>query len=301
MKILITGVSAYAGFHAATRLAALGHEVTGLARDPAAPRLDILRMHEVAIVKGDVADAATYAQALAESDAVIHTMLDKKNLMGTDRALFAALEGAPPARKPRRFVYTTGCSIFGKVSPPVIDETQEPNPDHPLAFRRVLEKEALALKNACATVVRPGFMFGRDGYNSVSADWFEMAEKGDVVFRGDREKGWSWIHIADLAEAYRRVIEAEEAAVRGEIFHLADDLRPKSLDVMLACVAAAGFTGAVRFEGPLKGDNVSTWFDQNEFITSQKARERLRWKPKRAGVIESAPLIYASWKAVTSS
>ncbi len=87
-------------------------------------------------------------------------------------------------------------------------------------------------------MLRPGFMFGRDGFNSVTADWFELAESGDPVFRGDREKGWSWIHIADLAEAYRLVAEAEDAVVGGEIFHLADDRRPRSVDVMRACVAA---------------------------------------------------------------
>ena len=101
----------------------------------------------------------------------------------------------------------------------------------------------------------------------------------------------------DLAEAYRLVVEADDATVRGEIFHLADDLRPKSLDVMLACVSAAGYAGAVRFEGPMKGDNVSTWFDQNEFITSKKAREKLGWRARHAGVIESAPAVYAAWKA----
>ena len=178
-----------------------------------------------------------------------------------------------------------------------MDETQEPHPDHALAFRRTLEKEALALNNVCATVVRPGFMFGRDGWNSVASDWFEMAEGGDCVFRGDREKGWSWIHIADLAEAYRLVVEADERVVKGEVFHLADEFRPKSLDVLLACAAAAGYRGAIRFEGPLKGDNISTWFDQNEFITSKKAREKLGWRARHAGVIESAPAVYAAWKA----
>lgn len=297
MKVFVTGVSGYAGFHAALRLSAAGHEVTGLVRNPDNPRLDTLRVHEVDLLRGDAGEPDTYRDALAASDAIIHTMLDKKRLFETDRALFAAIGGLPPRARRRRFVYTTGCSIFGKVAAPIMDETVEPNPDHPLAFRRQLEREALAVANVSATVVRPGFMFGRDGFNSVSADWFEMAESGDPVFRGDREKGWSWIHIADLAEAYRLVVEAEDGAVAGEVFHLADELRPRSLDVMRACVAAAGFAGEIRFEGSKKGDNISTWFDQNEFITSAKASERLGWRARHAGVIESAPRIFAAWKA----
>src|SRR5579862_2492273 len=252
MKVFVTGVSGYAGFYGALRLAATGHTVTGLVRNPEQPRLNILRAQEIALLTGDVGLVESYRSELERSDVVIHTMLDKNRPLDTDRALFAALAALPSRTPRRRFVYTTGCSIFGKVSPAVIDETTEPNPEHPLAFRRTLEKEALALATVDTVVLRPGFMFGNDGYNSVSADWFEMAKSGDVVFRGDRERGWSWIHIADLAEAYRLVVEASAAVVAGEVFHLADERRPKSLDVMRACVAAAGYTSDIRCEGPMK-------------------------------------------------
>jgi nucleoside-diphosphate-sugar epimerase len=210
--------------------------------------------------------------------------------------LFRAMAELPPRTPPRRFIYTTGCSIFGKVSAAIMDERTEPNPDHPLAFRRELEREALALKNVSTVVLRPGFMFGNDCFNSVSADWFAMAEGGDPVFRGDRERGWSWIHISDLAEAYRLVVEADDSAVKGEIFHIADDRRPRSIDVMRACADAAGYRGDIRFDEPKKGDNISTWFNQNEFVTSQKARERLGWSARHAGIIESAKQVYQSWK-----
>jgi nucleoside-diphosphate-sugar epimerase len=296
MKIFVTGVSGYAGFHAALRLSSTGHAVTGLVRNPEQPRLNILRMHEIALLRGDVGQPETYRAEIERSDVIIHTMLDKKRPLDTDRALFAALEELPTRTPPRRFVYTTGCSIFGKLPIAVMDESTEPNPDHPLAFRRGLEKEALALRNVSTVVLRPGFMFGSDGYNSVSTDWFAMAEEGDPVFRGDRERGWSWIHISDLAEAYRLVAEADEGLVKGEIFHLADDRRPRSLDVMRACLDAADYPGDIRFEESKKGDNISTWFNQNEFITSQKARERLGWNPRHAGIIESARQVYRSWK-----
>lgn len=297
MRVFVTGVSGYAGFYAALRLAATGHTVTGLVRNPAQPRLNILRMQEVTLICGDVGEAGTYRTELQRSDVVIHTMLDKKRPFETDRALFAALQELPPRTPRRRFIYTTGCSIFGKVPAAVMDERTEPNPDHPLAFRRGLEREALAIGNVSTVVLRPGFMFGNDGFNSVSTDWFAMAEAGDAVFRGDRERGWSWIHIADLAEAYRLVVEADEGIVGGEIFHLADEYRPRSLDVMRACVDAAGYKGDVRFEGPMKGDNISTWFNQNEFVTSHKARERLGWSTRHHGIIETAKTVHAAWKA----
>jgi nucleoside-diphosphate-sugar epimerase len=297
MRVFVTGVSGYAGFYAALRLAATGHTVTGLVRNPEQPRLNILRMQEVALIRGDVGQSGAYRTELERSDVVIHTMLDKKRPLETDRALFAALQELPPRTPRRRFIYTTGCSIFGKVSVAIMDESTEPNPDHPLAFRRGLEREAFALSNVSTVVLRPGFMFGNDGFNSVSADWFAMAEQGDAVFRGDRERGWSWIHIADLAEAYRLVVEADEGVVSGDVFHLADERRPRSLDVMRACFDAAGCTRDIRFEGPMKGDNISTCFNQNEFITPRKARERLGWSTRHDGIIETAKTVYEAWKA----
>ena len=58
MKVFVTGVSGYAGFYAALRLAAAGHNVTGLVRHPEQPRLNTLRIQEVRLVTGDVGEVA---------------------------------------------------------------------------------------------------------------------------------------------------------------------------------------------------------------------------------------------------
>jgi nucleoside-diphosphate-sugar epimerase len=300
MKVFLTGASGYAGFHVALRLAAAGHTVTGLVRHPEQPRLQALRLHEISIIQGDVAKPETYRAALEESDAVVHTMLDKENHFETDRTFFRTLQELSPRTPRRRLIYTTGVSIIGKVPVPVLDETIEPNPAQPISFRRQLEREAFALSNVGTVVLRPGFMFGDDGFNSISTDWFAMAEQGDPVFRGDQEKGWSWIHVADLAEAYRLALEADESAVAGEIFHIVDQHRPRCLDVMRACLDAAGYTGQVRLEGPVKGDNISMWFDQDGYSSSQKARERLGWTSRHDSVIASAKRLFNAWKAAQS-
>jgi len=282
MRILITGVSGYAGYYAAIRLAAAGHDVTGLVRNPDHPRLNILRSREIKLAVGDVSQPETYRELLENSNVIIHTMLDKKAPLATDRALFAAI-GALPEQPGahRRFIYVTGCSIFGKLDVRIMDETTEPNPKHFLAFRRDLEKEALALKNVGVVVLRPGFMYGNDS--------------GEGIYRGDRAKSWSWIHIDDLAEAFLLATEAERA-IDGELFCLADDRQPLCVDVMRRCVTVAGYQGEITFAGPMEGNNTSTWFDQNELMTSEKARRILGWIPRRAGILEDAPAAYAAWK-----
>src|SRR3954451_15687716 len=122
MRVFVTGASGYAGFYAALRLAATGHTVTGLVRHPDQPRLNLLRMQEVALLQGDVGQPESYRAELERSDVIIHTMLDKKGPHETDRALFGALQALPPRTPRRRFIYTTGCSIFGKLPVPVMDE-----------------------------------------------------------------------------------------------------------------------------------------------------------------------------------
>ena len=297
MKVFLTGASGYAGFHAALALTAAGYAVTGVVRRPDTPRLEFLRMQQIKLIRGDVAEPDSYRAELEQCDAIVHTMLDKKRHFETDRTFFEVIESLSKRPKRRRLVYTTGVSIIGKADVPILDETIEPHPQHPLGFRRTLEREAFALKNACTVVLRPGFIYGMDGFNSVSTDWFAMAEGGECVFRGDQEKGWSWTHVTDLADAYLLAMEAEESVVEGEIFHIVDERRPKGRDVMRACLDAAGYKGPIVAGEPKKGDNISMWFDQNGYSSSAKARQRLGWRSRQAGVIESADRLFAAWTA----
>lgn len=294
MHIFITGVGGYAGFHAAARLAAAGHQVVGLTRTTARRRLDILRAREVTLLAGDVGSVADYRPALEAADVIVHSLLDWRHPLETDRALFAALAALPKhAGSKRRLIYITGCSIYGKVPELVMDERTEPNPEHALAFRRALEIDALNLELS-TVVLRPGFMYGNDGHSSATADWFLMGKAGDAVFYGDRDKGWSWIHVDDLADAILRVAEAG-AEVDGQLFCLADAHRPRCLEVMRRCLDVAGYAGEIRFAPA--GPGKAARFDQNEFITSAKARRLLGWDPHRPGVLDGAAAAFAAWEA----
>lgn len=297
MHILITGINGYAGFHAALAFAAAGHTVEGITRDASNPRLDELRRHQVRVITGDLGRPGGWADAISRADVFLHTVMDHADPVGTDRKLFKTLDNpVGRSRVPLRFIYTTGCSIHGKVPELIMDENTGANPDHALAFRLSLETEALSLANVRTVVVRPGFMYGCDGQNSMAARWFAMAGPEPFVFRGDLEKGWSWVHIADLARAYVLVGEAGRS-IDGEVFCLADEQRPKVFDVMRACLDVARHKAGTVFGDRNEADLSSTWFDQNEFITSAKARRVLGWVPHHTGVIDTIGEFYASWRA----
>jgi nucleoside-diphosphate-sugar epimerase len=138
-------------------------------------------------------------------------------------------------------------------------------------------------------------MYGNDGQSSMSGRWFAMGETGEVTYRGDPEKGWSWVHVTDLADAYVRIVEGGRS-LGDEVFCLADEQRLQCLGVMTACAREAGFTGQVQLAPADPQDWTSVVFDQNEFITSGKARRRLGWMPHHPGILDDLPAYYQAWK-----
>ena len=82
MKVLITGVTGFLGWRAATLLAARGHDVLGLARPGAAARVhrerelgvDLREVREVALlaVRRVSADLAAQAAAVDVQRAAVH-------------------------------------------------------------------------------------------------------------------------------------------------------------------------------------------------------------------------------------
>ena len=278
-------------------------QVYGLVRDDSKPRAKALQRYEVELAIGDIKQPETYRQYLENSDVLIHAMMDFQDPQEADLKLFETLRQVAEATpRNRLIIYTTGCSIYGKCPERIMDETTLGNPDHQLAFRMDLEQElfAMPIPQCRKVVLRPGFMYGLDGQSSVSGMWFGMGEQGKAVYRGDSEKGWSWVHISDLAEAYVRVAEGG-VAIDGEIFCIADEQRPKCVEVMQACLKAAGYEGAIDFAPPQDDDVTSTWFNQNEFITSRKAFRTLGWNPRHIRILDEIEIYYASWKAAQSN
>ena len=304
MKILVTGATGYAGYHAAIAFRQAGHQVSGLVRDDGKERARELLRYEVKLARGDLSNSDTYRQHIEDSDVLIHTVLDFNNPQETDRKLFNTLQQVAKSSRSQRqrlFIYTTGCSIYGKRPERVMDETTPANPDHALAFRMQMESELfnMDMPRVSRVVLRPGFMYGLDGHSSISGQWFSMGEKGEAIYRGDRDKGWSWVHVGDLARAY--VMVAESAAnLDRQVFCVADEQRYKCLEVMQACLAAAGYEGEIEFAASDDEDITSTWFDQNEFIISGKIRRWLGWFPRHTGLIDEIETYYSSWKAARS-
>ncbi|AXX33298.1 NAD-dependent epimerase/dehydratase family protein [Actinosynnema pretiosum subsp. pretiosum] len=289
MKILVIGATGYVGSRLAPALRRAGHTVLGLTRDPASPGARALAAAEVIPVAGELGDPASYRAHLAGVDAVVHLAMDLGDPAGSDRALFAELldAGSP------HLVYTTGCSSYGRVDAPVLDETTPGNPDSPLAFRFALERE-LAATGLPHTVLRPGFVYGGDARTSQSGNWFAAGRDGRAVFFGDRARSWTWVHVDDLVDACTAAVD-RLAEVDGEVFCVGEEDAPTALEVFTACVRAAGHTGPVEFAPIAEAGWLDQAADQDEVMTSAKARRLLGWTPRRTGVLADVDTYFTAW------
>ncbi|GGP47352.1 NAD-dependent epimerase/dehydratase family protein [Saccharothrix coeruleofusca] len=293
MQILVIGAAGYAGRQVATALRRQGHSVLGMTRDTTSARATALTAAEVRPVAGDLADPASYRSHLREVDAVVHLSMDTNDPAGADLALFAELEAAGGPH----LVYTTGCSSYGRVDAPVLDENTPGNPGGALYFRLELEQR-LAASGLPHTVLRPGFIYGGEARTSQAGNWFAAGRSGRAVFYGDRAKSWTWVHVDDLAEAYTAVVAGIGGGLpSGEVFCVGEENPPTALEVFTACVRAAGHTGPVEFAPIEQAGWLDRAADHDEVMTSAKAREVLGWTPRHAGVLADVDTYYRAWAA----
>ncbi|GAA2632677.1 NAD(P)-dependent oxidoreductase [Streptomyces axinellae] len=290
MRVLITGATGYVGQSVATALAAEGHHVSALTRDPDSGRARTLAGSGVRLVQGSLTDRAVIAETLTETDAVVHTAYDPADQVGGERALFAALAEAD--RRPH-VVYTSGCSVYGEHAHARLTSA---TPVDGGSVRAGLEA-GLRDTGVPHTVLRPGMVHGGDARSSIVGAWFRDALTTGPVHRGRRDKVWSWIHVDDLARAYAAVLRAPEDH-RDRVYLLADSQPASASAVVEAAARAAGSTAPVTLR-PIEDENpLYRVFDRDEVVDSSPARAELGWAPRESGVIEALPASFAAWRTV---
>lgn len=229
MRALLTGGTGFIGSRLAAALAAAGHEVHALVRDPGS--LKLLAGVPVRLVPGGLPDPPTLPPGL---DRVFHIAGLTKSLKTEDYfslnrdGTASLLEALIRSGQRPRFVYLSSLAAAG----PLIDgrPRREDDPPSPVSLygRSKLAGEAEILsRTACmpSVILRVGAVYGPG--DPEMARLFRFVRRGWLPLFGPRRQPLSVCYVEDLVRALIRAGEAGTES--GEVFHIGDP-RPTCLE-----------------------------------------------------------------------
>jgi nucleoside-diphosphate-sugar epimerase len=210
------------------------HQVTALVRTP--HKGEAIALRGATPLVGDLGAPASYADAAADVDGVVHAALDGKNAEALDRlaidTLVAAASRRTDAGHDAALIYTSGSWVIGNTSEPVNEDAPLAPPDL-MAWRPAHEHHVLAAARTKlrTMVVRPGILYG--GARGLIADMLKEATNGLVRVVGKGKNHWPCIYDRDLADLYLRLLASPDAT---GLFHANDEADERVEDIVEAIV-----------------------------------------------------------------
>ncbi len=213
MKVFVTGATGFIGGHVVRDLRARGDEVVCLVRSPEKAQ-DLSELGCV-LFEGDLSDDVAMRSGMAECDAVIHgaavyevgipksehAAMYKANVVGTERALRAALEEKIP-----KVVYISTVGAFGNTHGEVVDETyMHPGGAHTSYYeetkvqahqiaQRLIDEEGLP-----CVIVQPGGVYGPDDHSAIGTQMNQFLS-GRMPMIAFPDFGMNMVHVNDVAD-----------------------------------------------------------------------------------------------------
>lgn len=302
MKVFVTGATGYIGSAVSSTLARAGHEVFGLARSEAKGRA--LAAQEILPVRGDMAEPESFAAAAAGCQALVHCAAEESERFHAldRRTIDVLLRAVREAESPRMVVYTSGVWLYGDTGAGVADESSPLQPPAMVAPRADTERLVLAATggDVRTIVMRPGCVYGGSG--GLTGMWFASASnEGAARIVGQGDGAWTMVHVADLADAYLRVVES---AFGGEVFNVTDRSRNSVRSCAEVASRVAGGGGRVRVvseaDAAKEMGAIAECLAMTQHVDSSKAARLLGWQPRHGGFVDGVPRYHAAWKATVA-
>jgi nucleoside-diphosphate-sugar epimerase len=299
MRVFVAGATGAIGRELVPRLIAAGHEVHGMTRSES-KQASVQELGAVPVV-ADALDPDQVAAAVARArpDVIVHELtaigaLDTRHF-DRDFALTNRLRtektdhllSAGQAVGVRRFVAqgVAGYGMYARTGGAVKSEEDplDPTPAREmretLAAIRHLEEAVLGARWTEGIVLRYGAFYGPGTSMAPGAEQFELVRGRKFPLVGDGGGVWSFIHIADAAEA---TVAAIEHGSRGVYNVVDDDPAPVAewLPALAQGLGAKKPMRVPRFIGRLfAGEAGVMMMTEVRGASNAKAKRELTWRP----------------------
>src|SRR5215212_10155219 len=299
MRVFVAGATGAIGKQLVPRLVAAGHEVHGMTRSESKQTM-LSELGAVPVI-ADALDPDQVAEAVgsARPDVIVHELtaigaLDMRHFdrdfaltnrlrtEGTDHLLSAG-----QAVGVRRFVAQgiAGYGAYARTGGPVKSEEDplDPTPAREmretLAAIRHLEQAVLGAEWTEGIVLRYGVFYGPGTSLAPGEEQFELIRKRKFPQVGDGGGVWSFIHVADAADA---TVAAIEHGTRGVYNIVDDDPAPVAewLPAVAETLGAKKPMRVPRFVGRLAaGEAGAVMMTEVRAASNAKAKQELAWRP----------------------
>jgi nucleoside-diphosphate-sugar epimerase len=299
MRVFVAGATGAIGKQLVPRLVEAGHEVHGMTRSES-KRAMLQELGALPVV-ADALDSDQVAEAVgrARPEVIVHqltaigavdmrhfdrdfALTNRLRTEGTDHLLSAG-----QAVGVRRFVAqgVGGYGAYARTGGPVkteedpLDPTPAREMRETLAAVRHLEEAVLGARWTEGLVLRYGVFYGPGTSLAPGAEQFELVRRRKFPLVGDGGGVWSFVHVADAAEA---TVAAVERGGRGVYNVVDDDPAPvaKWLPVLAQELGAKKPMRVPRFIGHLfAGEAGVVMMTDVRGASNTKAKRELGWHP----------------------
>ncbi|HEX3493285.1 MAG TPA: NAD-dependent epimerase/dehydratase family protein [Streptosporangiaceae bacterium] len=277
MKVTLTGASGFVGSHILTELQAGGHEVTAVVRDDAQAETVAGRGASPAVI--DLYDRPALTGLLASADGVIHTASpgDATSASLDSAVADAAIDALDGTGKP--YLHISGIWVYGN-NPSVTEESPFQAPAM-VSWKEPIERRILDAGGMRGAVIVSSVAYG-DGGGGIPGLLLGSPrdDAGNLIMLGTGQQHWSTVHVADVASAFRRVLEDDSA--RG-YYVLGNGQNPTLTEITEAAAVAAGAPGAVPGSDDEARSRLGDYFAEvlllNQGTEAPRARAELGWQP----------------------
>jgi nucleoside-diphosphate-sugar epimerase len=234
----------------------------------------------------DLYDRPAVAGLLEDADGAIHTASPgDATTADMDSAVADAVIEAF-AGTGKTYIEISGAWVYGNNT-----SITEESPFHApalVAWKEPIERRVLGATGMRAVVIVASTAYG-DGGGAIPGALLASPrdDAGNLITLGTGQQHWSTVHVADLADAFRRVLE--DGFARGR-YLIGNGVNPAAAELTEAAAVAAGAAGAVpgsEEEARARlGDNFAEVLLLDQGTDAAKARAELGWSPSHPSLAD---------------